>query len=280
MPINKYSAKNTGLAALFFSMATFIFIGEAIATAFDGGIPVGWTCTGNCGTGSASVTGGVVTTSPEGGSYGWVASNTGVTGLGLPAIPSDSNGNNATDGSRLHTSVFFANAGDTLHFYFNFVTSDGAGYADYAWAELLDTSLNDVAHLFTARTTPAGNTVPGFGMPAIEATINPATVTVVPGGPVWSPLGGYSGSCWAIGCGYTGWVESTFTIAAAGNYILEFGVVDWADQIYDSGMAFDGITVGGKPIDPGVVPEPASLALLGIGLVGLGAMRHRKKLAR
>ena len=160
-------------------------------------------------------------------------------------------------------------------FNFNFVTSDGAGYADYAWSRLLDSSLNEVALLFTARTTPAGNSVPGFGMPVIEATINPATVTIVPGGPVWSPLGGSSGSCYSTGCGYTDWVESTYTIAGAGNYILEFGVVNWSDTLYASGMAFDGITVGGEPIVP--VPEPATLLLLGSGLVGLAFARRRMK---
>ncbi|PWB57853.1 MAG: PEP-CTERM sorting domain-containing protein [Nitrosomonadales bacterium] len=265
MSISKKSARNLGLTALL-SLSAFSFIGEASATAFDAGIPAGWTCTGNCGTLGAN---GVVITSPEGGDYGWVASNTGITGLGLPGI-------GGTDGSRLRTSVFSANAGDDLQFYFNYVTSDGAGYADYAWSRLLDSSLNEVAHLFTARTTPGGNTVPGFGLPPIEATINPATVTVVPGGPSWTPLGAYSDSCYSTGCGYTGWVESTYNIVNAGNYILEFGVVDWADQIYDSGMAFDGITVGGVPIEDNNVPEPASIALMGLGLAGLAAVRRRK----
>lgn len=241
--------------------------GEASATAFDGGIPAGWTGIGNYGTLGAN---GVVTTSPEGGNYGWVSSNTGITGLGLPGI-------GGTDGTRLRSGIFTANAGDELKFYFNYVTSDGAGYADYAWARLLDSALNPVAVLFTARTTPGGDSVPGFGMPPIVADTTPDTVTIVPGGPSWSPLGGYSGACYNTGCGYTGWVESIYSIASAGDYILEFGVVDWSDQIYDSGLAFDGITVGGVSIDPGdEVPEPATLALVGLGLAGLGALRRRR----
>lgn len=267
MPTTKHSTMHLALTALF-STSVLSFSGSALATAFDSGIPATWSCTGNCGALGAN---GDVTASPEGGNYGWVASNTGITGLGLAGI-------GGTDGSRLRSGVFSASAGDDLVFYFNYVTSDGAGYADYAWSRLLDSSLNQVAVLFTARTTPGGNTVPGFGLPAIAATVEPAIVTVTSGGPDWSPLGGYSGSCYSTGCGYTGWVRSTYEILAAGNYILEFGVVDWSDQYYDSGMAFDGITVAGVPIDddPVTVPEPASMALLGIGLVGLGAMRRRK----
>ncbi len=263
MSIGKQTAINFALAALC-AAGTFSLSGIASATAFDGGIPAGWTCTGNCGTLGAN---GVVTTSPEGGNYGWVASNTGITGLGLPGI-------GGTDGTRLRSGVFSATAGDKLQFYFNYVTSDGAGYADYAWARLLDNSLNQVAVLFTARTTPGGNSVPGFGLPPIDGTVTPATVTIIPGAPTWSPLGGYSGRCYSTGCGYTGWVQSDYTIAGAGQYILELGVVDWADQIYDSGMAFDGITVGGKPITP-TIPEPATLALLGLGLAGMGWARRK-----
>jgi len=241
---------------------------NASATAFDGGIPVGWSGTGNYGTLGAN---GVVTTSPEEGNYGWVSSAGGVA-LGA----NDLNIGSETNGSLLRSGSFSALAGDSLNFYFNYVTSDGAGYADYAWARLLDSALAPVAVLFTARTTPGGNSVPGFGMPAIAAATTPATVTIVPGGPAWFPLGGSSGDCWSTGCGYTGWVESNYTIALTGDYVLEFGVVNWSDTAYDSGMAFDGITVGGKPIDPIDVPEPATLALLGLGLAGLGALRRRK----
>lgn len=238
---------------------------SATATAFDSGIPSGWSCTGNCGTLGAD---GVVTTSPEGGAYGWVSSSGGVTGQGLGI-------GNETNGSVLHSNIFAANAGDDLQFYFNFVTSDGAGFADYGWARLLDSSLNEVALLFTARTTPSGNSVPGFGMPAIAATITPSTVTIIPGGPVWAPLGGSSGACYDTGCGYSDWVESLYNIGVAGNHILEFGVVNWSDTGWDTGLAFDGITVAGVPIDP--VPEHATVALLGLGLAGIGAMRRRRR---
>ena len=260
-------SKTAHLTAVAAAVISLFMAGSASATAFDGGIPAGWTGVGNYGTLGAN---GVVSTSPEGGNYGWIASNTGITGLGLPGI-------GGTDGTRLRSGVFSANAGDKLEFYFNYITSDGAGFADYAWARLLDDLLNPVAVLFTARTTPGGDSVPGFGMPPIVADTTPDTVTIIPGGPSWSPLAGDSGRCFDTGCGYTDWVKSVYTIAGAGNYILEFGVVDWSDQIWNSGLAFDGITVGGVPIDPdGDVPEPASLALLGLGLAGLGMFRRRK----
>ncbi len=90
------------------------------------------------------------------------------------------------------------------------------------------------------------------------------------------PLGSNSGDCYAAGCGYTGWINSTYSIADAGNYVLAFGVSNWLDTSYDSGMAFSGITVAGVPVD-NAVPEPGTWAmmLMGFGAVGF-AMRRRK----
>jgi hypothetical protein len=73
-------------------------------------------------------------------------------------------------------------------------------------------------------------------------------VPIIPGGPVWPELGSYSGNCYAAGCGYTGWVQANYVIPTAGSYYLKVGVVNWADQAFDSGLAVDGVTVGGVPV--------------------------------
>ena len=234
------------------------------------GTALAQTCVGNCGTAGAN---GVVTAPPGGTTYSYVTTDGGVSGGGqLP-------GEGGYNGSSYTTAVFSAAAGDDLNFNFNFVTSDGSGYADYAWAALLTAALDPVAILFTARTQPDGSIVPGFDLPGVEATLTPASVPIIDGGPVWSPLGGSSGDCYngvGNGCGYTGWINSTYDIANAGNYVLAFGVTNWSDDAYDSGMAFSGITVAGVPIG-NAVPEPGTWAmmLLGFGAVGF-AMRRRR----
>lgn len=256
----------------FFSVisALLITVSGAISATplFDSGIPASWNCTGNCGASGAN---GVVSLAPGGGSqYGWVSTSQGVSGQGLSGI-------GGTTGSVLRSVLFSANASDNLQFQFNYVTSDGSGYADYAWARLLDAASNQIAILFTARTKPSGTIVPGDGMPLPTATLTPPSVPIIPGAPVWSPLGSSSGTCYASGCGYTGWIQSDYAIAAAGNYYLEFGAVNWSDTIYQSGLAFDGVTVGGVIIGGGgSIPEPATLMLMGLGLAGMGMARRHK----
>lgn len=234
--------------------------------------PVDAQCVGNCGVLGPD---GDVTASPQGGTYQYVSTNLGLPGVGsLPGVGGDGE---PTNGSTFTTVMFGANSGDLLEFYFNYVTSDGAEFSDYAWARLLNSDLSQAALLFTARTTPGGNTVPGFAMPPPSVTLDPSNVTIQ-AGTDWSALGGSSGDCWSTGCGHTGWVFSQFTIGTAGNYFLQFGVTNWNDTAFDSGLAFDGATIAGAPIDPTVVPEPVTMILMGTGLLGIGLVQRRRRL--
>jgi len=244
----------------------------AYAQGFEGGVPAGWTCDGLCGALGAD---GDVTLAPTAASkYGYV-----VSGEDTPSDLSPFAFGGEKTGSRLRSAAFSADAGDPLKFYFNYITSDGAGFADYGFARLLKADdFSQVALLFTARTKPSGSIVPGQDMPLPEATLTPGEVPIIANpnanlGPSWSPLGTDSTQCFDIGCGYTGWIESSFNIVAGGEYVLEFGVVNWSDAAYQSGMAFDGITVAGVPLVP--EPETYALMLLGLGLMG-GALRRRR----
>jgi hypothetical protein len=250
-----------------------ILIGSALA--FGIGSAAQAQCVGNCGTLGAN---GDITASPLGGTYNWVSTDGGVAGGGSLGLGSE------TSGSRTNTGAFSANAGSVLTFYFNYATSDGAGFADYGWSQLQTAGGANVATLFTARTTPGGDTVPGFGLAPPLATLVPSSTPILlgsgtNGGPVWSPLGGNSGQCFALGCGYTGWIQATYTIETAGLYRLAFGVTNWDDNAFDSGLAYAGVFVDGNPV--GGVPEPTSWAMLiaGFGLVGATARRRRNVVA-
>jgi hypothetical protein len=155
---------------------------------------------------------------------------------------------------------------------FNYASTDGKGFDDYAWARLVnanDASL--VAWLFTARSSNSatGNIVPGDVLRRDE--FNPREVIVnydsfaftskTVDDPIdWAPLGASNGSCWrdnAAGCGFTGWLQSSHTFAAGGSYRLQIGVVNWGDEAYDSGLAFDVVGFTAT-----AVPEPAAWQLL------------------
>jgi hypothetical protein len=240
-------------------------------------------CVGSCGVSGAD---GVVGLSPTGNStYQWISTAAGVQGVGtIASVGNGPTSDNSADGSQLTTSSFSANAGDVLTFFFNYVTSDGQGssgsFTDYGWAELQTSTGAHVAWLFTARTEPSGNISPGVGLPANDSTLTPSSSAIISEYPVWSPLGSYSGQCYGglgNGCGYTGWIESTYTISGAGSYQLIFGVTNWIDDQYDTALAVDGVKVtpGGTE-----VPEPSSLALLlaGAGLL-YGMFRLRKTIS-
>ncbi|HEX4169266.1 MAG TPA: NF038132 family protein [Bryobacteraceae bacterium] len=232
-------------------------------------LPAGWTCDGNCGVSGAD---GVVTLSPAGNStYEWISTDSGLDGVG--ALPGVGGTGSPTNGSTLTTKSFQGTAGAPVQFYFNYVTSDGSGFSDYAWARLLNASGTPVALLFTARTAASGSVVPGFDMPAPVATLTPASIPIIGGAPAWTPLGGDSGQCFDVGCGYTGWARSSYRIPTSGIYSLQIGVTNWDDTFFQSGLAIDGVTIGGRPIS--AIPEPGTMALFSMGALGLWVVFRR-----
>ncbi len=244
-------------------------------------------CVGHCGVLGAN---GDITAPPGGTTYGWISTAGGPNGAGeLPSV-------GGTNGSSFTTVAFSATSGQNLQYFFNFVSSDGQFqpgqfiFEDYGFVQLLDAATsNPVAMLFNGRAEPTGLIVPGAGLPPIDpgVTLTPPTSTMTlgsgtqgnfPGGPTWAPLGSFSGWCYGAGCGFTGWIRSDYTVPVTGSYKLQFGVSNWGDNVYDTGMAYNGITVGGgPPIDQGV-PEPATWAMMLIGLGAVGAtIRSRRR---
>lgn len=247
---------------------------------------------------------GTVPESPLGNErFGYVSTFGGVFDVSPLVLKTDGRGNETSNnGSTVRSSAFSASAGDELSLYFNYVSTDGRGYDDYGWARLIDAGTNETAAwLFTARSTNSarGNVVPGDVLKRqqdgnapdeLDAVLNNgSSIGFDISSTEWEPLGDSSGYCWdsANTCGPTGWIESRYTVASGGTYLLEFGVVNWGDTLFDSAMAFDfgglaaarfsNVTlVNNGPTPP--VPEPSTWAMLlaGAGVLGMGLRRRTR----
>ena len=238
------------------ALAALLWAGASSALPF----PPGATCTGSCGT--LATSDGVVSTPPPGGTYAYVstagAPTLGTAGLQLAGT---------TNGSILVLAPITVAAGTVLEFWFDYVTTDGGAYADYAWADLLNAGdLSRAAMVFTAQTNASGNTFPGAALPAVTATLAPAGGGVVAGAPAFSVLGSDSSTCYAAGCGYTGWIKATLRVNTAGTYRLRTGVANVTDTSYNSALASAAVRV----------PEPGSL-LTFVTAVAATLYRRRRR---
>lgn len=72
--------------------------------------------------------------------------------------------------------------------------------------------------------------------------------------------------------GHSGWQTFNYALTQDGNYTIAFVTTNDKDTVLDSVLFIDNVP--GSAVSN--VPEPASLALLGIGALGFAAMRRRK----
>jgi hypothetical protein len=244
-----------------------------------------------------------VNNSPTGNArFGYVSTSGGVYGFSPLILRDEGRGTeNQTNGSKIQSNAFNASANDTLTLHFNYISTDGRGYDDYAWARLVNADTNNTAAwLFTARSTNSanGNVVPGNVLnrqvdntlpDELDAVLNDGnTVGFNVAGTNWIPLGSSSGICWdnANTCGPTGWIKSAYSFTASGSYFLEFGVINWGDEAFDTALAFDfgglqQVNFSGVTLvpPPATVPLPGGFLLMSVGVGLMSAMSRRDKLA-
>lgn len=85
-------------------------------------------------------------------------------------------------------------------------------------------------------------------------TLTPVATGVIAGAPTFSPLGVSSDTCYATGCGYTGWIEMEYTFTTAGTYLLGFGVTNLLDSAFQTAFAIAGVAINDVSINE--TPEP------------------------
>lgn len=255
-----------------------------------------WTSKGTMGSIGGTL---AMPTSPTGNSqFAYVTTAGGIdnNSVGGPVSPlvlknnGDGSGNQ-TNGSSMKSTSFNAAQNDSLSMYFNYISTDGGHYPDYAWARLVDNNNNHVAWLFAAESSNRanGNVVPGSvlknqfndALPdEVDAVVNGGnTVGFEVGDTNWSPLGGSAGTCWdnSNTCGSTDWLLSEYTIQNTGIYYLELGVMNWGDDLFDSALAidFDGLNSARFGSQVAAVPVPAAAWLFGSALLGFAGLRRK-----
>jgi hypothetical protein len=160
---------------------------------------------------------------------GSVSDSTIETFLGLAAGTLDSLiAGDANEGSAIRQTIT-AGAGDILTFNWNFLTDEveeGDDVPDFAFVSIVSNFSEILAD-------------------AVSSTFVPSNT------PFYDE---------------TGFSTFQYTFQTSGTFTLGFGVMDEDDEVVDSGLLLDNVTI---------IPEPATICLLGLGALSL--LRKRKK---
>lgn len=150
---------------------------------------------------------------------------------------------------------------------FSFTTNTGDLFFDYDFAseeynEWVNTSYNDVFGFF----------IDDVNIALVPGTTSPVTIDTINNGVNSALFVDNTGPTYNIQYdGFTKKLTASILGLAAGEHHIDLAIADANDQNYDSAVFLKAGSFTDKK-----VPEPATMALLGLGFVGFSMVRRRK----